>query len=379
MWAKIASLFFGVLGAVGCCKPSDSVRMDAGSTPDSEATTSESTQSSMDLAEGGPSVSDTDRSRDDLDAGLRCRDRDSSPLPGEGALDGSFAGSTHCGMTTDCGMATEGEDGDTTTPQGSDDASSSTDPRCSSVPVLALSLSFRPSTGIAAFGHSVLDENGGYFLALTSDFVAYVQDGPANPVVSVQLGADDVESLFAALTVADWPSFAGKHCYTVDDLGSFTLRAGAEEVSVAGCQPDDPDRRPWDVVQEFGRQLSSLYAIGIPVEGEPVRYSVLQDTGVYEILPDSWFSGAPEWPLDNIAAVAFDPSQGGGPVPVWTAVDDEAAVLRALRVRWMSGEWGGPFPGTHQIPIVQADGSRYLLYMRDSVERLENGEGNLCF
>jgi len=44
----------------------------------------------------------------------------------------------------------------------------------------------------------------------------------------------------------------------------------------------------------------------------------------------------------------------------------------------MQGEFGS-YPGTHQIPLHDADGSNLLLYMRDVVPDHEDGTGQWTF
>ena len=191
--------------------------------------------------------------------------------------------------------------------------------------------------------------------------------------VEGRLTDEQAAELATFLGLQEWEGFEAIYGLSICDGGSARFAWGERVLDlIPSCGASaGPPASVLDKLRTVPRELASrLRPLGEPSSG-PVRY--LLGRGNESPLVDRGYEGAPEWPLD-ISPESVIRSQGerGLGVIVQTADGEDARRLRALRTAFLDGAFGvrnGSF-----IPIVQPDGSRYDLQVRDVVE-FETAEG----
>lgn len=186
--------------------------------------------------------------------------------------------------------------------------------------------------------------------------------------VEGQLTNEQAAELTDFLALEEWASLEPAYGLAMSDGSSTRFAWGGRSLDInyscgGGLSAEPP---PAFLVEVPGELASRLRPIGQPPSGS-VRYSL--GLGDQSSLGDPAFEGAPEWPLDIppdevIRNQATERS-------AQAAEGDDALQLRALRTAFLDGELGTP--GGSFIPIVEPDGTRYALHVRDVVEFERDG------
>jgi hypothetical protein len=217
--------------------------------------------------------------------------------------------------------------------------------------------------GPVAPGLYMLGENGWNYLLVSGRCEAWVLKEPVAPLRHVVLSKEQANSLASDFRLGEWNGFPPAMGGCPDGSG-VRFRYLGDEVSGVPCglMPSHPLS---SMSKALAMQVSNLYAAGSAVEGD-ARYLLASED------PDSprdsqAYRNASVWPLSSPADTVAIPSkdlyryQRGGSR---RASAEEASLLRALRTSWLEGAIG--WSVSQFIPIVQADGARYQLYVRDS-------------
>lgn len=220
----------------------------------------------------------------------------------------------------------------------------------------ALRLAHWSEPANASVGQAVLLERGGMNLYVDGQCRAWVRANEWAELRALKLSDEDARKLGQALMLTTWSSLEQKYCIDVTDLGPLAFYFAPKLVVISGCNTlPEP---PFDVWKAMRAEITALSQRAAPVTGGSVRY--LLET-VANAAPETARGGAP-WPLDNLEdAARLNPDDR---LPMIQNAEGEAAdKLRALRKRYIDGEIGSyPLSG---IPIVQADGRTFMLYVRD--------------
>ncbi len=225
--------------------------------------------------------------------------------------------------------------------------------------------------------HQVLAELGSNYVVVDPScrFTVYdATDGHIGAAVEGQLTDDQAAELSAFLALQEWEGLEDFYGLTVCDGSNFRFAWGDRTLALApacGATAEQPEAFRHQLTTLSRDLASRLRPLGEPVSG-PVRY--LLGRGNESPLVDAGFEGAPAWPLEiPPESVLLDQGEPGPlGLIVQTADGEDARRLRALRTALLDGEFGVSHASF--TPIVQPDGSRYALNVRDVVE-FETADG----
>lgn len=225
-------------------------------------------------------------------------------------------------------------------------------------------------------GVELHSRNGFLYVLLTGDCRLYCteKDGVVHATSLTEQEALDFLSSFE---LSQFASRAGTYYGSACDQPSDYYALGSLRIDVeAGCNNGAERMPPWlqSMQRAFGANVAPSCAT-YPEWAGDVRY-VLIDTEA-NFYPEHVFAHAVRWPL------AIDPSRVAVRLGAYNPVrarrlaqEGDASTLRALRRRFLLGELAPQ--GVQFIPIEQADGHRYLLYVADAIP-LEDEDGLLPF
>ena len=182
----------------------------------------------------------------------------------------------------------------------------------------------------------------------------FANDDPWQPVRVTQLTTEDLQELETALDLRAWPSLSGTYCSDAADgptenywIYTHAMRAAPANNGLCSNSPDD--------IRQRARNFLALAARrGDELQG-PIRYTLApapEGSGGF-----GQFKDAVRWPLGDVGAYLTQGEQ------TRIAQQIEAATLRELRARYLRGAIGS-FSASF-IPIMEPDGQRYELRMRD--------------
>ena len=227
--------------------------------------------------------------------------------------------------------------------------------------------------GLAPPGVDMLSENGWHYLLVSGQCEAWVLKEVAAPLRHLLLSREQARSLAREFRLGEWSSItaAAGGC---PDAPTVRFRFDKEEIAGGPCglKTDHPI---FIMSTALLMQVGNLYAAGVSTEAD-VRYLL----GVED--PDAPRTGdayrnAPLWPLSTPPDAVAVPTKelhsyrrGGSR----HASNGEASLLRALRTSWLDGTIGSKM--SEFIPIVENDGARFRLYVRDA-SPWENASGLL--
>jgi hypothetical protein len=212
-------------------------------------------------------------------------------------------------------------------------------------------------------GVNMLSENGWHYLLVSGKCEAWVLKELDAPLRHVSLSREQAKALERDFRLGEWKSFsqAGGGC---PDASGVRFRFDKDEVVGVPCglKADHPLVA---MSSALVLQIEQLYRGGTAVDGD-VRY-LLAIEAADDPSTNNAYRNAPPWPLSFLPSTVAVPLTGlaiyqrGGSRH---AGNDEASLLRGLRSSWLEGVIGSR---TSQfIPVEQADGARFRLYLRDS-------------
>ncbi|MFM2416165.1 MAG: hypothetical protein RL385_888 [Pseudomonadota bacterium] len=218
-------------------------------------------------------------------------------------------------------------------------------------------------------GERLLFENGTHTLYLDGSCRLWVREGQWSAVRTRMMAASDVSALQAGLPLSRWVELASgssEYCVTEFDSQVLQFLVGSSVFQV-GCgrfsSPVLNTSEEMELQNAVLAEIKRLYQSAAPIDG-PVRYTLLPFLGGF-VSAEDW-KGAVAWPLSSnpneLAERRPDP-ESLPPLTAHQAQGADASKLRALRDRYLAGEIGR-FP-LIAIPILQPDGSRFMLYLRD--------------
>lgn len=218
-------------------------------------------------------------------------------------------------------------------------------------------------------GSQVMWENGPQFFLITEACTFYAQVGQWGPVTTGRLETDELVNLVERLRLEELLQTPE---YCTSNIGG--LRQRIEYLERASTQRRCDDASVHELNSVFDEMIvvaNELHQAGVPVDG-PVRFSLLyRSENVAR--EDSFYVDGQAWPVG-------DPHQFANPaesedvlvVDVHTTDGAGATALRELRERAVAID-----PLRQFIPIVEPDGSRFQLFLRDSLPQYEGDNGRL--
>lgn len=223
-------------------------------------------------------------------------------------------------------------------------------------------------------GAQLLLENGQYVIVRGNcDFIVYRETGQAT---TGHLSDKQRESLAQRFPRELFATKAGTYTRSGCGPSDFFSMDGRRIDTMMVC-PSAPMESPLarELAEGLTASLRELVMLGEPSTGD-VRYTIVLEN---RPIPPGYlgYRKAQPWPLASpIESTALDADEAenyeAGTSQLATGAD--AAALRSLRTRFLSGEIG--FEGERFIPIEATNGTRYRLFVRDAIE-LENEQGLL--
>jgi len=225
-------------------------------------------------------------------------------------------------------------------------------------------------------GSQVMTENGSRFLLVEGSCRAWFLEDPASDVRTAQLSADAAQALAADLRLADWEDLRGEYVRNLCDGNSSLLRFGVTRIVIASaCGGPDHAAAVTGLEDAARSSLAAAYAIAEPAGG-PVRFVLVAEPADV-IWPPLVAAAAAPWPLalaPEAVALSSDAAQRYQPGSSLALAPPDAERVRELRRRFFAGG-GGPLSGGF-IPVLDAAGARYQLFVRDTIP-LEDATGLL--
>jgi hypothetical protein len=212
----------------------------------------------------------------------------------------------------------------------------------------------------------VLSENGYRYLLVSGTCHYWVMEDVRADVREGDLSAEAAASLSTALRLGAW-STAEKEARppSCSDGPSESLRFGDERVRVPPqcTSPTSAVPAAW-LATILPATLDGLYGGGRPVSGN-ARFVLMKDSAGWSPLTAD---NAAQWPLATTAVtVARSREQANAyePGDADVASGDDAVMLKTLR-RDLFAKSGFQYTGGF-IPVVDDDGLRYQLFVRDDI------------
>jgi hypothetical protein len=230
--------------------------------------------------------------------------------------------------------------------------------------------------GLVLPGSQVLSENGFQFLLVEGTCRTWMLTNAGSEIRTAQLTAHDAEQLARQLRVAEWGSLQGQYTRDLCDGPGVLFRFDRTRItlgSACGGGDNSAPVRSLEVAVRDG--LAASYAAGAPVDGA-VRF-VLVAEAPDVMWPSLVASAAAPWPLATAPdelAISIRAAQDYLPGSSRSVTQPEADQLRALRRNFAAR--GGPALSGGFIPVTGAGGSRYELFVRDTIP-LEDAQGLL--
>lgn len=225
-------------------------------------------------------------------------------------------------------------------------------------------------------GSQVLSENGFQFLLVEGSCRAWMLTDRGSEIRTVQLAASDAELLARQLQVAEWGSLQGQYTRDLCDGPGWLLRFDRTRIALgSSCGGRDDSARVRGLEVAARDALAARYAAGAAIDGA-VRF-VLVAEAPDVVWPPLVASAAAPWPLataPDTLAISILAAQDYQPGSSRSVTQPEADQLRALRRNFAAR--GGPALSGGFIPVTGAGGSRYQLFVRDSIP-LEDTRGLL--
>lgn len=229
--------------------------------------------------------------------------------------------------------------------------------------------------GPAPPGSQVLSENGFVYLIITGTCHYWVLAEIESEVREGTLSADQAASLAADLGLERWselpPKQPGGGCA---DGPTPTVRFRGDRYELPGCTFPAPDGGAALALESaLAAVVKALYLTGAPASGS-VRFVLTRpqfDWGsAVEAQAVAWPQAAPD-----AASVAMTTEQIFSYRSGSSALATEAAAVALRAIRTMFGGNVRPL-SDGALPVVDRDGTAYLLYLRDSIP-LEDDHGLL--
>ena len=227
-------------------------------------------------------------------------------------------------------------------------------------------------------GAQVLYQNGFDFLVIDGECHFWVQTKIWDFVHIGTFEHADLPVLEERLGLAGWPPLAGTYSTGECDQPTRVYRLGGSTIlAYGGCGHDTFG--PARVVQEaVQRSLQFIRDKGTPSDG-PLRFVLVRYEAPW--LPtDLEFRNAPIWPLAASASeLSISERQASvfRPADTHVVVGGEAASLRELWTRFRAGQigyWDQIADSGELVPVKDADGKLYALFLRDVIP-LEDPQG----
>lgn len=224
-------------------------------------------------------------------------------------------------------------------------------------------LASRSQTGKLEWGAGELYQNDLPLLLVDGQCRLFLLRDEWSELRSKRLSVPEEMTLSRALNVNAWTPYEGTYCnYAYDGSIDLYWVSGAA-VRDAPCMngPELPPALAWSAVAEY---LSTQYETGAQVDAA-LWYTLVPggSPGAGSSLAEQQFHGGEPWPVAGDPK-DLSPASARDPVTIHRAEGADADVLRGLRQKVLNGEIGRK--QAVFIPIVQADGKRYELRIRDA-------------
>ena len=224
-------------------------------------------------------------------------------------------------------------------------------------------------TAAVVAGSEVLWDNGTQFFLITGSCQYYAQLGKWEPITTGSLGVEEVNGIAERLQLKQ---LLERPQYCTQTVDALKKRLGlGERYSQQGLCPgevEDPLNQAFDEAVDVTREL---HQAGSGISGA-VRFTLLHRS---KLVPeeDQDYEDGVEWPLGDPMVFA-NPAESEDILEVdeHLVEDEGASKLREIRNAAAAKD-----PYRQFIPIVQGDGARFQLFVRDSLPRYEDDGGVL--
>ncbi len=248
---------------------------------------------------------------------------------------------------------------------------------CDGSPHLRLGALALPAPSRTPPGQQVMWDNGAHFVYIDGycRYWALLPGQLWSETRSGLLQPDEAQRLARELHYTNWPTWAGQWIpdNAAADASPFVFYPSLDEKQTIVCHglcdgPPVPQGLR-ELATRYRTEIRRLWEHGTAVDGSVRVVAVRARASDYAGVPHF------EWPLAslNLGSLAIDEQEAVGMTYGMGLLIEgaDAAALRELRRQYVESQ---VFKNTFHLPVVDRAGSRYKLFLRDSIP-LEDSRG----